>query len=77
VRGLVILRAFLSVLVHATSSTGDNDRGLSFILGKAKHNIILTSARSYQLTVELELWGRNNKGFNIQPLRSLVYGKRK
>jgi len=37
-RGLVILRAFLSGLAPASSSTGDNDRGFSFILGKTKHN---------------------------------------
>ena len=58
VRGLVILRAFLSGLPLATSSTGDNDRGLSFILGNTKHNIALTSARSDHLTVNLELWGQ-------------------
>ena len=58
VRGLVILRAFLSGLAHATSSTGENDRGLSFIPRETKHNIVLTSARSDHLTVDLELWGQ-------------------
>jgi hypothetical protein len=72
VRGLAVLRAFLSRLAHGTSSTGHHDEALSFFLGKTKHNIVLTSSRNALLTMDWSCGVRDHNDFKVQPLRGLV-----